>query len=57
MRYQLAAFFADNPETFGLAVDTPVCLPPSTVPRIDIIFVSIDLCSGSLSHSGYAIFY
>ena len=32
----IAAFFADNPEAFSLAVDALVCLSPSTIPRIDI---------------------
>ena len=48
---QFAAFLADDPETFGFTVDALVGLPPSTVPRIDIILVPIDLRLGSLRHS------
>ena len=48
---QFAAFFANNPKTFGFAVDALVCLPPSTVPWIHIVFVPIDLGLGSLRHS------
>ena len=51
---QLAALFADDPETLGLAVDALVCLPPSTVPWIDIVLVPIDLGLGSLRHSVYS---
>lgn len=48
---KLATFFTDNPETFSLTVDALVCLAPSTVPGIDIVFVSIDPSLGSLRHS------
>ena len=53
---QFAAFLADNPETLGFAVYALVRLPPSAVPRIDIVLVPIDLRLGSFRHSMYSPF-
>lgn len=51
MRDQLAAFLADNPETFSLTITALVCLAPNTIPRVDIFLVPIDLCLGTFRHS------
>ena len=42
LRDQLATLFTDNPETFSFTVNALVRLSTSTIPWIDIVFVSID---------------
>lgn len=57
LRDESATLLAYNPETLSLAVNALVGLSPSTIPRIDIIKVSIDLCLGCFWHTNSAILY